>query len=328
MRLFKLLTLLGGIAIFAWVLTHADLAAVAEVMRRMGAYGAIAVLASFGVAMISSVTGWALVFRSKTLSAIWTLKLWLVQMVGEAFNMLTPFGAFGGEPFKALLLKRHYAISYNEGTASLVLIQMVNSVAQVPFAIIGAFLMVKADFLPDAIETAIIAATAVIGVFMVFVYFALRFRLLAKLPASMESSESAAKLAEAIAFLTNLEEHLFYFVRHTPVRFVAAVFFAFLSWVIGVVEIYLVFLFLGAPIDFAQAWVVETLIVLVRAATFFVPAHLGVQDGALTIAGESLTGSREIGLAMALIRRARELFWAGAGLLIYAGFNLRDRKPA
>ena len=328
MRLFKLVTLLAGIAIFAWILTRADLAAVAAVMRRMGVQGAATVLATFGIAMVSSVVGWALLFRSKTLSVIWTVRLWLVQMVGEAFNMLTPFGAFGGEPFKALLLKRHYAISYNEGTASLVMIQTINSVAQVPFAIIGAVLMIEADFLPEAIETAIIAATAVIGVFMVFVYFALRTRLLAKLPARMENSESAAKLAEAITFLTNLEEHLFHFVRHTPARLAAAVSFAFLSWVIGAIEINLVFMFLGAPIDFAEAWVVETLLVLVRSASFFIPAHLGVQDGALTIAGESLTGSRELGLAIALIRRARELFWAGAGLLIYTGFNLRDRKPA
>ena len=101
MRLFKLVTLLAGIAIFAWILTRADLAAVAAVMRRMGVQGAATVLATFGIAMVSSVVGWALLFRSKTMSVIWTVRLWLVQMVGEAFNMLTPFGAFGGEPFKA-----------------------------------------------------------------------------------------------------------------------------------------------------------------------------------------------------------------------------------
>lgn len=328
MRLFKFITLVGGIAIFAWILSRADLVAVTNVIALFGVHGAVAVLATFGVAMVSGVVGWALTFRTTMLSAIWILRLWMVQMVGEAFNMLTPFGAFGGEPFKALLLKRHYHISYNEGTATLVLIQTINSLAQVPFAIIGALLMLQADFLPDAIETAIVAATAVIGILMVFIYFALRYRLLAKLPAKMENSESAAKLAQAISFLTDFEEHLFHFVRNTPARFSAAVGFAFLSWVIGAAEIYLVFLLLGTPITFAQAWVVETLIVLVRSVTFFVPAHIGVQDGALTIAGESLTGSRDLGVALALIRRARELFWAGIGLLIYAGFNLRDRKPA
>jgi glycosyltransferase 2 family protein len=328
MRVFKLLTLIGGVAIFAWILTHADLAAVTDVMQRLGLYGAAAVLASFGIAMASDVVGWALMFRSVTMSALWTFRLWLVQMVGEAFNMLTPFGAFGGEPFKALLLKRHYGISYDEATATLLLIQTVNSIAQVPFAIIGAFLMMQADVLPDAVETAIIAATSVIGIFMVLVYFALRYRWLAKLPARLEKNESAAKFAQGVTFLTNLEEHLFHFVRNTPGRFAAALGFAFLSWVLGALEIYLVFSFLDAPITFAEAWIVETVIVLVRSVTFFVPAHIGVQDGALTMAGNALAGSNEMGLAMALIRRGRELFWAGIGLLIYAGFNVRDQNTA
>ena len=328
MRLFKLLTLVGGIAIFAWILTIADMSAVADVMQRLGLFGAIMVLASFGIAMVSDVVGWALMFRSVAVSTLWTFRLWLVQMVGEAFNMLTPFGAFGGEPFKALLLKRHYGVSYNEGTATLILIQTVNSIAQVPFAIIGAILMLQADILPDVLETGIVAATAVIGVFMVLVYFALHYRWLAKLPARMERSPSAAKFAQAITFVTELEEHFFRFVRTTPGRFAAALAFAFMSWVVGAVEIYLVFLFLDSPISFADAWIVETVIVLVRSLTFFVPAHIGVQDGALTMAGNALTGSNDIGLAMALIRRGRELFWAGVGLLIYGGFNWRDRNPA
>jgi len=328
MRLFKLLTLVSGIGIFAWMLTRADLAAVTQVMSRLGTTGATAVLATFGIAMVSDVIAWALMFRSAALSAAWTVKLWLVVMVGEAFSMLTPLGAFGGEPFKALLLKRHYDISYTEGTASLVLIQAVNSLAQVPFAVIGAALMLRTDVLPEFLETAIFAATAFVTVFMVFILFALHTRLLAKLPARMADADSAKKVTEAIGFLTDIEERLFHFVRHTPRRFATALLFAFLSWVLGAVEIYLLFHFLDAPIDFADAWIVETVIVLVRAATFFVPAHIGVQDGALTLVGKALAGSHEIGLALALIRRGRELFWAGVGLLIYAGFNLRDRNPA
>ncbi len=328
MRIFKLLTLIGGAAIFAWIVTRADMSAVADVMGRLGIMGAGAVLFTFGIAMASDVIGWALMFRSVALSGVWTLRLWLVQMVGEAFNLLTPFGAFGGEPFKALLLNRHYGVSYQESTATLILIQTVNSLAQVPFVILGTILMLSANILPEPIEQAILATTIVISVFMVLVYIALHGRLLAKLPAKMENSESGARLARAIEFLTEIEERLFHFVRNTPGRSGAALAFAFLSWVLGAVEIYFVFWFLDAPITFADAWIVETVIVLVRSITFFVPGHIGVQDGALMAVVAALTGSNETGVAMALIRRGRELFWAGIGLLIYGGFNLRDRNAA
>lgn len=325
MRLFKILSLAGGIAIFLWIILRADLSSVAAVVGRMGAGGAAIVAGAFGVAMILGAWAWSLTLRS-VISAVWTARLWLVMMVGEAFNMLTPLGAFGGEPFKALLLNRHYGVSYSEATASLVLVQTVNSLAQVPFAIIGAALVLANDGLPDSLETGIVAATAVIAAAMMLIYLLLHFRVLARLPAMMQDNASAAGMAGAAAFLIAIEERLFHFIRRTPGRFAAAVLLAFLSWVIGVVEIMLVFAFLDVPITFAQAWIVETVIVLVRSATFFVPAHIGVQDGALTLVGRAIGGSHEIGLALALIRRGRELFWAGIGLLIYAGYNLRDRK--
>ncbi|MCA0199648.1 MAG: hypothetical protein LCH56_02270, partial [Proteobacteria bacterium] len=74
MRIFKLLTLIGGIAIFAWIVTRADMSSVAEVMGRLGVMGAGTVLFTFGVAMASDVFGWALMFRSAALSGVWTLR--------------------------------------------------------------------------------------------------------------------------------------------------------------------------------------------------------------------------------------------------------------
>ena len=59
MRLFKLLTLAGGVAIFAWILTRADLTAVMQVMSRLGTFGAAVVLTTFGIAMFSDVVAWA-----------------------------------------------------------------------------------------------------------------------------------------------------------------------------------------------------------------------------------------------------------------------------
>ena len=64
---------------------------------------------------------------------------------------------------------------------------------------------------------------------------------------------------------------------------------------------------------------------LARSLSFFVPAHLGVQDGAIALLGQALTGLPEIGVAVALARRVRELAWSGLGLGVGAWFGLR--KP-
>jgi len=164
---------------------------------------------------------------------------------------------------------------------------------------------------------------------MVLVYIALHGRFLARLPAKLGKSRWREKLTRAIEILTDLEERLFHFIRNTPGRSALAFAFAFLSWILGAVEIWLVMLFLGVPVSFADAWIIETVIVLVRSITFFVPGHIGVQDGAITLVVSALSGSADTGFAMALIRRGRELSWAGMGLLIYGWFNLQDKdSPA
>ncbi len=82
-------------------------------------------------------------------------------------------------------------------------------------------------------------------------------------------------------------------------------------------EILLVCYFLGHPISLADALILQSLIRGMRAAAFFVPGGLGVQEGgALLVAG--LIGlSPEIGLAIALIKRVRELVVGIPGLIAW-----------
>src|SRR5262249_45368797 len=60
----------------------------------------------------------------------------------------------------------------------------------------------------------------------------------------------------------------------------------------------------------------------------FVPGHIGAQDGAVALMCGLLIGSTEVGLAVALIRRARELSWSFLGLMIGGWFSLRRPEPA
>lgn len=327
-KLLKLITLAGGLALFIWLLMDVDLATVGRNIVHIGLPGGLAIVLAFSVGFFADVGSWLLMFRSIAISRLWAWRLLLVQMVGEALNVITPFGSLGGEPFKALLLKRHYDVSYREGTASLLLIQTVNSLAMAPFIITGAVLMLGRGLLPPVAEKAVLIAALWITGFMIVVYAALHLRALVALHQRLGRSRWAESLGRGLQVMKDIEEHLFYFVRHTPVRFAVSYVLAFLNWLFGAVEIYLIFLFLGHPISFADAWTVEAAVVLVRAATFFVPGHLGVQDGAIALMGQALTGSPEIGLTVALLRRGRELVWTGVGLAIGGWFGLKDSPPA
>ena len=79
----------------------------------------------------------------------------------------------------------------------------------------------------------------------------------------------------------------------------------------------------------ADAWILESLVQLVRAGTFFIPANIGAQEGVYVFVVGALTGNASAGLAAALIRRCRELVWIAAGLAIgsvQAGGAARGRE--
>ncbi len=323
-KFLKLITLGGGLALFIWLLNEADLGNVGRNLAAVGWLGVSAIVVTFSVGFFSDVASWLLMFRTFRASPLWAWRLLLVQMVGEALNVVTPFGSLGGEPFKAMLLKRHYDVSLREATASLLLIQTVNSLAMVPFIITGALLIADRGILPPLMSKIVLFAALWIGTFMVLVYAALHMRALVLLQQRLGQSRFAARLGRGLSIMRDIEEHLFTFVRHTPGRFATSFLFAFFNWLFGAFEMFLIFHFLGHPISLSEAWMVEATVVLVRAATFFIPAHLGVQDGAIALMGQALAGSPEIGLSVALLRRGRELAWTAVGLAIGGWFSVKD----
>jgi uncharacterized protein (TIRG00374 family) len=254
--------------------------------------------------------------QSVPLAAQWFRRLWLVHLVGEAANVLLPLGSVGGEPVKALLLKRRYDVPYRETAASLVLVQTVNTLTEVPFVLIGLVAMLDRQILSPIVEKAMIASVLVLVTFVVVLFAALHMRWLVSLQKRLEVGRWGARLSRGLAVLGDIEQRLYTFVRHKPATFTAAVCLAFTNWVFGALELFIVLRFLGAPVGFMDAWLMETCVVLVRNATFFIPGHLGTQDGIIALVGGALTGSPEIGLAAALVRRGRELVWSGAGLAL------------
>jgi len=79
------------------------------------------------------------------------------------------------------------------------------------------------------------------------------------------------------------------------------------GWIVGAGEIWLILRGLGQPIDFAGAFVLESLSQVARTGAFVIPGGLGVQDGALLLLCAQFGLGAETGLALALAKRCREL---------------------
>jgi glycosyltransferase 2 family protein len=301
-RLSGLLMLALGLALMVWLLMQADWQALRDTLKSISPLGFATLLCIYPVAIWLDALTWQPYFRMIKKDWQWTLQLWKVQVVADAVQYITPLGAAGSEATKALILNRKHGIGYSDAAASLVSLQLLLAVAQLPFVFIGMAVMLQKNILPPQWRTGLILATSVITLFMLMLMLAVHKRWLRRLLDTFKPS----RLRDG---LTNVEEQLSTILSN-PKRFCVTLAFAFANWACFAIEMWAIAYLLGHPISLADAWAIETLVSLARAATFFIPAHLGAQDGATSFAFKIFYSDPTLGLAVALLRRARELIWA------------------
>jgi putative membrane protein len=103
------------------------------------------------------------------------------------------------------------------------------------------------------------------------------------------------------------------------------------SWSVGAVEVLLALYFLGLSAGFGTAFVIHVLTMSVRSIAFVIPAGLAAQEGGFLLVGDLLGFSGPDALALALIRRARELLVGVPGLIVWWSIETRhlgQSKPA
>lgn len=117
----------------------------------------------------------------------------------------------------------------------------------------------------------------------------------------------------------------------------------FLCWVASTLEAWVALRLAGTSLDFSTVLVIESLLYAARSAAFAVPNAVGVQEGAYILLGANLGLTPEMGLALSLLKRARDLvigvpalagwqlsesgrLW-GAGRYRCAGAPAREAKP-
>jgi uncharacterized protein (TIRG00374 family) len=324
-RYLKHLYLLLGVGLLAVVLHQSDLADVATRVATIGWAGLLAVLAAyFAVFTMDSLT-WLMALPSVPINAVWLGRLWRVRLVGEAFNSVMPAAGMGGEPVKAVLLNRRYGVGYHAGTASIVLGRTVGMLSLMVFLAIGFGFMLASPSLAHPIKLVAGLGLLAFGAATVIVVGIQLFRLPSLAGRWLNRWRVGRGFTAVLYHVRNVEDHFLRFYTGHRARFGGALVISLMQWFVGVFEVYLAFAFLGRPISFTEALVIEAVTQLTRAGSFFIPANLGAQEGAYLVACTAITGSPSLGLAAAVVRRCRELVWITGGFCQGAVFSVRAR---
>ena len=311
----RLIFLLLGLSLLTALLWQADLSAIFDYVKHLG-WGLAAVLAVYLAAFLAATLSWHLLIPSARLDRRWFYHLWKVRMVGASINRITPFVGLGGEPVKAVLLKKFHALDYREGVASLVVAKTANLIALILYLSGGLAITIISGDLPQAYQIASAMGLAVLAIGITVLFAVQRFKLTSAMSARLSRHRLGKRLVDILHHIEDMDERLVKSYTRDRKKFCLAVLLTLINWMLGMVEIYLILLFLGHPVSMAEAWSIDAMLELARAMAFFIPGTIGVQEGALTLIIRSITGDASLGLAVALVRRGREIIWIVWGFLI------------
>ncbi|MSP80022.1 MAG: flippase-like domain-containing protein [Rhodospirillales bacterium] len=322
MRALKVLYVAVGLALLAAVFAEVEFADVWLHAISIGIGGMFVLVALYAAAFLIDSFTWQMAMAGVPLNARWLWRAFRVRMVGEVFNNVMPAAGMGGEPVKAVLLNKHYGLGYREGMASIILGRTINMVAQVLFLAIG-FAAIWTSDLPGQFKGLALAGLAIFVAATAIFFYAQRLRVASLAGSWLGRWRLLERINEVLHHVRDMDERLIRFYTENRGRFAVAVALAFLNWVAGAVEIYVAMILLGHPVSFVDAWIVESVAQLIRTAVFFIPAALGAQEGAFLLIFTVMTGGPALGVAMALIRRARELVWLLLGAAFGAAYVAR-----
>jgi putative membrane protein len=89
------------------------------------------------------------------------------------------------------------------------------------------------------------------------------------------------------------------------------------AWLLGAGEVWLVLVAIGHPLSPTDCVTVESLGMLARSAGFFIPGALGAQEGGLILVGSLFGLSPGTSIAIAILRRLRDVVVGAPGLLAW-----------
>ncbi len=252
--------------------------------------------------------------------------LFLIRLAGESVNNLTPFVDVGGEPVKVLLLCRRFRLDKKTAMASSVVDRSALFLAEMLFWAMGmAFLFA---YFPMSREWR--SAFFLLTVF--FSAMTLGFILLQR-KGLLSSSLNWTRRLGFGGFLRRFQgtfQHVdeqiisFYSSKSRPA--VQGVGLHFIGWVLGGLEVFLMMRVLGAPVSLLDGMMIETLLQIIRSASFFIPGNLGAQEAGLAVIAGMLGFSPAVGVALSLFKRLRQILWIALGFVAWAFCRSRGSK--
>jgi len=224
------------------------------------------------------------------------------RAVRDSAGDVLPFSQIGGMVIgaRATILR---GISRAMAFASTVVDVTVEMIAQIAFIVVGLILLTVN--LPGAATRVPMVETAIIGI-LVAVLAAAAFFIVQRRGFSV-LERIAERFLPAAAVHAAAVDRTINAIHAAPGRMAAGFAIHVLGWLSSAFGTWLALALIGTPLSFADTIAIESLLCAARSAAIFVPGAIGIQEAGYAVMMPLFGLTPDIGIAVSLLKRAREI---------------------
>ena len=310
MKRLTTLALIVGLCTVVGLFLSSGLEDVAAAVVSAG-WGALIVVLARAVAVAWAGFGWFVIFPAAPRPSL--LACINLRYIREGINTLLPVATVGGDFVGARLLTRR-GVSGGLAGASMFVDLMTQALTQLLFTVAGLGLLMWLSGDGPIVRT--VAGGLAVATPALAAFYLIQRRAGHRVVQALLSRFASGREWRALGAVDVLYDNLRR-LYGAPARVGAGILVHLVGWVIGTCEVYVCLHFMGYPVSFAEALVIESLAQAVRGAAFAVPGALGAQEGGL-IALCALFGiPAEAALALSLVKRLADVLVGVPGLFLW-----------
>ena len=312
-----------GLALFAYFVEKAGVGQILEGISRLGAGFVLVILVS-SLRQIARSIAWTLCMEPP--QRLRFRDAFRARVMGDAIGNILPFAGFlVSEPAKPALIRDRVPLM--AGISALAIENIFYALSVALFIFSGMVALLLSFSVPKGLRLVSIITLVVIAVVIALggVLIAKRLKFVSGTAKFLHRRGLNEKWIEQAG---SLEDRVYGFYQRNSARFLPILLLEFCFHLAGVIEIYVTLSFISPdqPPTFLTAFILESVNRIITVAFKFIPMKMGVDEAGTGRVSKVLQFTMATGVTLAIVRKARDLFWAAAGmiLLLQRGLSLRS----
>jgi glycosyltransferase 2 family protein len=295
-----LIIALLGLALALYLVWYVGLGAILAAALAVG-WGGFAFLCLCSLALFVLLgLAWHVLLPDSTGAGVWIFVR--ARLVRDSASEVLPFSQLGGIAIgtRALILQ---GVSAPLASASLIVDVTTEMLGQIAYLALG-IAVVSARLPRTSLVTSLTRASLIslaLGAIAGVLFLAVQRygqRITARIAAVV--ARGAGQVVAAVG--ASLDA-----IYRSPRRVVASLVLHIAGWISNAIIAWIAFRLIGSRIDLASVLAIESLVAAARSVGVLVPNALGVQEAAYTVLTPLFGAGAELGLAVSLLKRARDI---------------------